>query len=85
VIRAVIDTNVLVSAMIAPSRYESFIVLAATPGLIRPAFLRKSARNILACWRPKFGFSSEEISALLSLLREHGETFAPAPCSWRFC
>ena len=31
-------------------------------------------------WRePKFGFSSEEIGALLSLLREHGEMFTPAP------
>jgi len=35
-IRAVIETNVLMSAMIAPSGNESLIVLAAIQGLITP-------------------------------------------------
>ena len=79
-IRAVIDTNVLVSAMIAPSGNESFVVLAATQGLITPCLSQEICEEysgVLA--RPKFGFSSEEIGALLSLLREHGEMFTPAP------
>lgn len=79
-IRAVIDTNVLVSAMIAPSGNESLVVLAARQGLITPCLSREICEEhsgVLA--RPKFGFSSEEISGLLSLLSEHGEMFVPAP------
>ena len=79
-IRAVIDTNVLVSSMIAPSGNESLIVLAARQGLIAPCLSQEICEEysgVLA--RPKFGFSSEEIDALLSLLREHGEMFTPTP------
>ena len=79
-IRAVIDTNVLVSAMIAPSGNEPLVALAATQGLITPCLSQEICEEysgVLA--RPKFGFSSEEIGALLSLLREHGEMFTSAP------
>ena len=79
-IRAVIDTNVLVSAMIVPSGNESLVLLAARQGLITPCLSQEICEEysgVLA--RPKFGFSPEEIGAVLSLLREHGEMFTPAP------
>ena len=79
-IRAVIDTNVLVSAMIAPSGNESLIVLAARQGLITPCLSQEICEEYSGVLvRPKFGFSSDEIHELLSLLREHGEMFTPTP------
>jgi predicted nucleic acid-binding protein len=39
VIRAVIDTNVIVSALISPAGNEALIVLAIQQGLIQPSFL----------------------------------------------
>ena len=66
--------------MIARSGNESLVVLAARQGLITPCLSREICEEysgVLA--RPKFGFSSEEIGAMLSLLRVHGEMFTPAP------
>jgi len=37
-IRAVIDTNVLVSALISPSGNEALLLLAVKQGLVRPCF-----------------------------------------------
>lgn len=81
-IRVVVDTNVLVSAMIAPSGNEALIVLAARQGLIAACLsdaICDEYAGVLA--RPKFGFAPEEITALLGLLREHGEMYRPAPLS----
>jgi predicted nucleic acid-binding protein len=38
VIRAVVDTNVFVSALIAPTGNEALIVLAIRQGLVKPYF-----------------------------------------------
>jgi predicted nucleic acid-binding protein len=38
VIRAVVDTNVLVSALIAPAGNEALIVLAIMQGWVKPYF-----------------------------------------------
>ncbi len=77
-IRAVIDTNVLVSGLLAPAGNEALIVLAIHQGLVRPCLsddiLREYA-EVLA--RPKFAFPSEEIAAVLAMVRAHGELFAP--------
>jgi uncharacterized protein len=79
VIRAVIDTNVLVSAMIAPSGNEALLVLAARQGFIRPCFSEEICDEYSGVLgRPKFGFSSDEIAALLNLLRENREMISPS-------
>jgi putative PIN family toxin of toxin-antitoxin system len=75
VIRAVIDTNVLVSALISPSGNEALIVLAIQQGLIKPYFsgeILDEYAGVLA--RPKFGFPQDEIDALLALLESQGES-----------
>jgi putative PIN family toxin of toxin-antitoxin system len=74
VIRAVIDTNVLVSALISPSGNEALIVLAIQQGLIKPYFTEEilaEYAGVLA--RPKFSFPQNEIEALLALLQVQGE------------
>jgi uncharacterized protein len=74
VIRAVIDTNVFVSALISASGNEAFVVLAIEHGLIKPCFspeIMTEYAEVLA--RVKFGFPADEIKSLLELLRRRGE------------
>lgn len=79
-IRAVIDTNVLVSAMISPAGNEALLIMAINQGLIVPCYsaeILEEYSDVLL--RPKFQFSAEEVDALLSLLRSHGNSFTPVP------
>lgn len=72
-IRAVVDTNVLVSAMISPAGNEALLILAIHHGLIVPCFpseILQEYSNVLL--RPKFGFSWHELQSLLDVFRQHG-------------
>lgn len=78
-IRAVSDTNVLVSALISPSGNEALLLLAVKQGLVRPCFspaVLKEYSEVLA--RPKFAFSPDEITALIALLQRQGDLLHPA-------
>ncbi len=77
-IRAVIDTNVVVSGIISPAGNEALILLAIHQGLVRPCFseeILKEYAGVLA--RPKFAFPADEIAALLAMFRGHGELVVP--------
>jgi putative PIN family toxin of toxin-antitoxin system len=80
VIRAVIDTNVLVSAMISPDGNEALLVMALNQGrvtpYVSPEILREYSDVLL---RPRFGFRAEDVDALLDLLRRRGNLLDPAP------
>ena len=81
-IRAVIDTNVLVSALISPSGNEALLLLAIKQGLVVPCFsaaVLKEYSEVLA--RPKFAFSQSEIAALIELLKSQGDLLRPARLS----
>jgi uncharacterized protein len=57
VIRAVIDTNVVVSGLLSPAGNEALILLAIHQGLVRPCFseeILEEYAGVLA--RPKFAF-----------------------------
>jgi len=74
VIRAVLDTNVLVSALISPAGNEALILLAVRQRLVKASFseeILQEYAEILA--RPKFAFPADEIEALIALLRTQGE------------
>jgi predicted nucleic acid-binding protein len=78
-IRAIIDTNVLVSALISPSGNEALLLLAVKQGLVRPCFspaMLEEYSEVLA--RPKFAFSADEIMALIDLL-QHQVIFCALP------
>jgi len=63
VIRAVVDTIVLVSALIVPTGNEALILLAIRQGLIKPSFseeILEEYAEVLA--RRKFGFPRTEIN-----------------------
>jgi putative PIN family toxin of toxin-antitoxin system len=78
VIRAVIDTNVLISGLLTPSGNAALILLAVRHGMLHPCFsedILTEYRNVLG--RPKFGFPPDEIAALLAMLRNNGEFVQP--------
>jgi putative PIN family toxin of toxin-antitoxin system len=82
VIRAVIDTNVMVSGLLTPRGNEALIILAVHQGIIHPCF----SKDILAEYsevlaRPKFAFEPEEIGALLTTLHGRGELICPVGLS----
>jgi putative PIN family toxin of toxin-antitoxin system len=78
VIRAVIDTNVLVSGLLSPAGNEALILLAIHQALVRPCFsedILKEYASVLA--RPKFAFPTDEIETALAMFRSQGELFLP--------
>ena len=79
-IRAVIDTNVLVSGMIAPSGNEALLLLSLGQKLVCSCFsaeILQEYEEVLR--RPKFGFEADEVESLLRLIRRRGELIRSAP------
>ena len=73
-IRAIIDTNVLVSGLISPAGNEALIVLAIHQGFVRPCLSEAIIAEYAAVLaHPKFAFPPEEIEALLAMLQSKGE------------
>lgn len=81
-IRAVIDTNVLVLAMISSAGNEALLVMAINQGLVIPCFsleILQEYSDVLL--RPRFGFPAEDVEALLDLLHRRGKLLDPVPIS----
>lgn len=77
-IRAVVDTNVLVSGLLSPSGNEALVLLAVQQGLVQPSLseaIIEEYEGVLA--RPKFSFEPERVAALLAVLRDKGEVIQP--------
>jgi uncharacterized protein len=77
-IRAVIDTNVVISGLLSPSGNEALVLLAIPQGLIHPCVsddILAEYAEVLA--RPKFGFDADEIAAFLEMFRSRAEFFRP--------
>lgn len=78
-IRVVIDTNVLVSSLIAPRGNEASILLAAAQGLFVPCFSNEMlAEYAGVLTRRKFSFPPDEVHALLAMMRYRGELVWPS-------
>jgi uncharacterized protein len=78
VIRAVIDTNVVVSGLLSPGGNEALILLAIHQGLVRPCFSKEILEEYAAVLaRPKFAFPADEIAALLAMFRRQGKLIVP--------
>ena len=77
-IRAVIDTNVLVSGLLSPAGNEALIMLAIHQGFVRPCLSEAIIAEYAAVLaRPKFAVPPEEIEAVLAMLQRKGEIFRP--------
>ena len=79
-IRAVIDTNVLVSGLLSPAGNEALVLLAVHQGLVHPCFsdaILSEYRSVL--FRPRFGFSPEDIETMMTMFKNMGELFQPDP------
>lgn len=78
-IRAVLDTNVLVSGLIRPAGNEALIITATHHGVVLPCFSAEILDEYAAVLiRPKFAFPAADVSALIAMLKRNGEMFAPA-------
>jgi len=80
--RVVLDTNVLVSALISPFGNEAQVLDAVQRGRITPCLSRsilEEYAGVLA--RPKFGFAGKEVDGLIGLLKSTGLEFEPAPAA----
>jgi len=78
--RAVIDTNILVSAMISSTGNEALLILAINHGLVTPCFSADILREYFdVLLRPKFGFVPDEVESLLDLYRRRGSPVETIP------
>lgn len=76
----VLDTNILVSALLSPFGPPARVLDLVLSGNIRAAYddrLLAEYREVLA--RPKFGFTPEEVAAVLAYLESDGERVAAPP------
>lgn len=80
VLRAIVDTNVLVSAGLNPDGVPARVVIAAGRGafvpVVSPAILAEYA-EVLS--RPRFGFSPDLIERVLSPFQDSAATIDPPP------
>jgi putative PIN family toxin of toxin-antitoxin system len=78
VIRAVIDTNVLVSGLLTPAGNEALILIAIHQGLVHPCFSEEILKEYAAVLaRSKFACPPDEIAAVIGMFRSQGELFEP--------
>ena len=78
----VLDTNVLVSALLSPFGPPARVPDPALGGEIRLAYddrVMAEYREVLA--RPKFGFSPEDVADVLAFLEGDGEPVTALPLS----
>jgi putative PIN family toxin of toxin-antitoxin system len=78
----VLDTNVLVSALLSPFGPPARVLDLALSGEIRLAYddrVMAEYREVLA--RPKFGFSPEDVADVLAFLEADGEPVTALPLS----
>ena len=77
---AVIDTNVLVSALWKPEGNASLVLSNVISGKIQPCYddkIIKEYRDVLT--RPKFKFSSLQVECLLDIFIQDGLYVIPKP------
>jgi putative PIN family toxin of toxin-antitoxin system len=84
-IRAVVDTNVLVSALLSPAGNEALILLAIQHGMIEPCFSADIMAEYLAVLRrPRFAFGPDELESVHRLFQEKGLCVEPDASSAAF-
>ena len=80
--RVVLDTNVLVSALLSPTGNPSAVLKAALDGdltLVYSAAIIAECRSVLA--RPRFGFDPGDIGDVLAFAEAFGQVVAPTVSS----
>jgi putative PIN family toxin of toxin-antitoxin system len=83
--RVVLDTNILVSALLSPGGNPARILGLTLNGKLTPLFdaaILAEYRLVLA--RPKFGFNQSRIAALMDYLESEGEGVSAEPCPAAF-
>ena len=76
--RAVLDTNVLVSAILSPKRNAAVILGMITEGLLTPVYCHKIiCEYMLVLERPRFGFPKNRIDEALGLFGVFGVPIDP--------
>jgi len=84
-LKAVIDTNVAVSALLSPSGNPAQIIDCIFEEELKPCFCSKilaEYTNVLA--RPRFGFSAEDQAHVIEGIKKYGEQIEPPPYDTHF-
>ncbi|HEY9125644.1 MAG TPA: putative toxin-antitoxin system toxin component, PIN family [Acidobacteriaceae bacterium] len=79
-IRVVLDTNVLVAALLSPTGNPAQLIEAIRCHQLSPAYswaILNEYTEVLA--RPKFGFDPIEIDGLIGLIQQDGISIEPHP------
>ncbi len=77
-IRAVIDTNVLVSGLISRNGNEALVILAVRHSLVTPCVSDAVIAEYLAVLaRPKFSISKAELNAVMAMFRDKAVFLTP--------
>ena len=76
-IRAVIDTNVLVSGLLSPAGNEALIYSPSIRGWCVPVSRKSLGEYAAVLARSKFAFPSDEIAVVLAMFRSQGELCLP--------
>jgi uncharacterized protein len=79
----VLDTNILVSALLSPFGPPARVLDLALGGDVRLAYddrILAEYREVLA--RPKFGFAPEDVAMVLAYLEADGERVTAPPLSY---
>lgn len=79
-LNVVLDTNVLVSALISPEGAPAKILALVLNGRINPCYdsrILSEYETVLR--RPKFPFSSQEVAGLLQVIVQNGLSLVAAP------
>jgi putative PIN family toxin of toxin-antitoxin system len=78
VISVVVDTNVLVSALISSAGNESFVISAVASGVLTPFYSNEILEEYrLVLSRTRFGFEETILEQLFLLLSTRGTRIAP--------
>ena len=83
--RVVIDTNVIVSALLSPQGYPAQIVDMVFVGRLEPCYcaeILSEYAKVLA--RPRFAFSFEDQNRVVEGIRKYGASIEPTPCNISF-
>jgi len=84
VIRVVLDTNILVSALLSRLGKEALVVEAVRSGTLRPCLSAEILEEYAGVlFRSKFSFEPAVVNALLVLLRDRGALSNPRPSTYR--
>ena len=84
-LNVVIDTNVIISALLSPDGHSALIVDKIFDELLKPVYYEKILIEYTAVLaRPRFHFSIKDQINVVDGLKKYGIEIQPLPCDFHF-